>query len=143
MDIKIKYFADITELNYIEGDKSDWIDLRCAKDTFIKKGETKLIPLGVGMILPDGYEAHIVPRSSTEKHFGVMQANSFGVVDNKFNGNDDEWLFNAYAIRDTFIAKNERICQFKVEKKQPHINFIRVDRLNDKSRGGYGSTGRI
>lgn len=142
MDIRIKYFTNITELDYIGGDKSDWIDLRCAENTFIKKGETKLINLGVGMILPKGYEARIAPRSSLEKNFGVMLTNSIGIIDNMYSGDNDEWKAPLIATRDTFIAKNERILQFRIHKKQPTINFITVNKLNDINRGGLGSSGK-
>ena len=139
-DIRIKYFDnDIDKITKI--DKGDWIDLRAAKTVKFKKGEFRLIPLGVGMILPEGYEAHIVPRSSTYKNFKIIQTNHFGVVDESYNGDNDQWMFPAYALEDTVIKKNERICQFRIMRKQPDINFITVDRLNDESRGGFGSTG--
>ena len=139
-DIRIKYFDnDIDKITKI--DKGDWIDLRAAKTVKFKKGEFRLIPLGVGMILPKGYEAHIVPRSSTYKNFKIIQTNHFGVVDESYNGDNDQWMFPAYALEDTVIKKNERICQFRIMRKQPDINFITVDKLNDESRGGFGSTG--
>ena len=139
-DIRIKYFDnDIDKITKI--DKGDWIDLRAAKTVKFKKGEFRLIPLGVGMILPKGYEAHVVPRSSTYKNFKIIQTNHFGVVDESYNGDNDQWMFPAYALEDTVIKKNERICQFRIKRKQPDINFITVDKLNDESRGGFGSTG--
>ena len=93
------------------------------------------------MILPEGYEAHVVPRSSTYKNFKVIQTNHFGIIDQSYCGNDDQWMFPAYALEDTVIKKNERICQFRIMQKQPEINFITVDELNGNSRGGFGSTG--
>lgn len=142
MLIKIKYFTDITPLEYIGGEnKSNWIDLRAAEDIDMKAGEFKLIPLGVGMILPDGYEANIVPRSSTFKNFGILQTNCFGVIDNSYSGGNDEWKFSAYATRDTHISKNDRICQFRINKIQPEIEFETVYRLNKTDRGGFGSSG--
>ena len=121
--IEIKYFSDeIEKLRYIDG-KSDWIDLRASEDVVLKKGEFKLIPLGIAMKLPEGYEAHVVPRSSTFKNFGIIQTNSFGVIDNSYCGDDDMWHFPALAIRDTEIHKNDRICQFRIMKNQPKIEF--------------------
>lgn len=142
MLIKIKYFTDITPLEYIGGEnKSNWIDLRAAEDVDMKAGEFRLIPLGVGMILPEGYEANIVPRSSTFKNFGILQTNCFGIIDNSYSGDNDEWKFPAYATRDTHISKNDRICQFRINKIQPEIEFETVYRLNKTDRGGFGSSG--
>ena len=137
--IKIKYFDK--EINKIEINKNgDWIDLRASETVLLKSGEFKLVPLGVGMILPKGYEAHIVPRSSTFKNFGIIQTNHQGVIDNSYNGDNDEWKFPAYALRDGVINKGDRICQFRIVKKQPKISFSIVGRLKDESRGGFGST---
>ena len=142
MEIKIKYFTDIEPLEYIGGEtKSNWIDLRAAENINLKSGEFKLIPLGVGMILPEGYEANIVPRSSTFKKWGIIQTNSFGVIDNSYSGDNDQWFFPAYATRDTHINKNDRICQFRINKIQPSVEFTVVDKLNNENRGGLGSTG--
>lgn len=138
-NIKIKYVADIDKISKIT--KGDWIDLRCAEDVELKAGEFKLIHLGVCMKIPEGYEALVVPRSSTFKNFGVLQVNSIGVIDNSYSGDEDEWRFPAYAIRDTVIHKNDRICQFRIIKNQPCIDFEEVDKLNSPSRGGFGSTG--
>ena len=122
-NIKIKYFNDQLErLCYIEG-KSDWIDLRASEDVELKCGEYKLIPLGVAMELPKGYEAHIVPRSSTFKNFGILQTNSCGVVDCTYCGDEDMWRMPVYAVRDTHIQMNERICQFRIFENQPQIIF--------------------
>lgn len=141
MDIKIKYFTeDIDKLRYVDG-KSDWIDLRAAETVEMKKGEFKLIPLGVAMALPKGYEAHIVPRSSTFKNFGIIQTNHMGVVDESYCGPNDQWFFPALAMRDTRISKNDRICQFRIMEHQPSIEFI-INTLEDNiDRGGHGSTG--
>lgn len=140
--IKIKYFTDqIEKLTYIDG-KSDWIDLRAAADVELKKGEFKLIPLGVAMELPKGYEAHIVPRSSTFRNFGVIQANSCGIVDWSYHGDNDQYFFPALAVRDTKISVNDRICQFRIVENQPKIVFDEVEHLSDEDRGGFGSTGK-
>lgn len=141
MDIKIKYFTeDIDKLRYIDG-KSDWIDLRAAETVEMKKGEFKLIPLGVAMALPKGYEAHIVPRSSTFKNFGIIQTNHMGVVDESYCGPNDQWFFPALAMRDTRISKNDRICQFRIMEHQPSIEFITNTLEDNIDRGGHGSTG--
>ena len=138
--ILIKYFTDgIKPLNKKE--IGDWIDLRAAEDVELKKGEFRLIPLGVGMKLPKGYEANIVPRSSTYKNFKIIQTNSFAVIDNSYSGNDDQWMFPALAIEDTVIHKNDRICQFRINKIQNNIKFKTVDKLDERNRGGIGSSG--
>ena len=121
--IRIKYFTDkIDKLEYIEG-KSDWIDLRASETVELKAGEFKLIPLGVAMELPKGYEAHIVPRSSTFKNFGIIQTNHQGVIDSSYCGDNDEWKMPVYAMRDTHIEVNDRICQFRIMENQPKIQF--------------------
>ena len=137
--IKIKYFTDIEHIEKIS--QGDWIDLRAAETVSLSKGEFKLISLGVGMILPDGYEAHVVPRSSTFKKFHIIQTNHMGIIDNSYCGEQDEWKFPALAVEDTIINKNDRICQFRIVKKQPEIVFEQVKKLSDTSRGGFGSTG--
>lgn len=140
--IKIKYFTDkIDKLTYIEG-KSDWIDLRAAEEVTLKKGEFKLIPLGVAMQLPKGYEAHIVPRSSTFKNFGIIQTNHQGVIDCSYCGDNDQWMMPVLAVRDTHISVNDRICQFRIMKNQPVIAFDEVAALEGADRGGFGSTGK-
>lgn len=142
MNVKIKYFYDdLKRLEYIDG-KSDMIDLRAAEDTELKAGEFKMIPLGIAMKLPEGYEAHIYPRSSTYKNFGITQANSVGVIDNSYCGDNDQWMYPAVASRDTVIHKNDRICQFRIVKNQPRIRFCEVGKLTRKDRGGFGSTGK-
>ncbi len=140
--IRIKYFSEeIEKLSFIAG-KSDWVDLRAAKEVTLKKGEFALIPLGVGMELPNGYEAHVIPRSSTYKNFGILQANSYGLVDESYCGDHDEWFFPALAVRDTVIHVNDRICQFRIMKHQPEIAFEETDTLSAEDRGGFGSTGK-
>ena len=140
--IKIKYFTDrIEKLTYIDG-KSDWIDLRAAESVDLKKGEFKLIPLGVAMELPKGYEAHIVPRSSTFKNFGIIQTNHQGVIDSSYCGDNDEWKMPVYAMRDTHIEVNDRICQFRIMENQPKIQFEEVKALTGVDRGGFGTSGK-
>ncbi|MBP5306042.1 MAG: dUTP diphosphatase [Lachnospiraceae bacterium] len=140
--IRIKYLTDkIEKLRYIDG-KSDWIDLRAAEEVELKKGEYKLIPLGICIELPKGYEAHIVPRSSTYKNFGLIQANHMGVVDESYCGDNDQWFVPMIAMRDTVVHVNDRICQFRIMKHQPEIEFEETDHLGGTDRGGFGSTGK-
>lgn len=133
--IKIKYFdKEIDKIEKISN--GDWIDLRSAETIHLKKGEFHLIPLGVGMKLPEGYEAHVVPRSSTYKNFGVLQTNHMGVIDNSYSGDTDQWMMPVIAMRDTIINKNDRICQFRITSIQPKIRFDEVEHLDEISRGG-------
>ena len=139
--IKIKYHTnEIEKLRYIDG-KSDWIDLRSAENVELKAGDFKLISLGVSMELPKGYEAHIVPRSSTFKNFGIIQTNHQAVIDESYCGDNDIWRYPAYALRDTVIHKNDRICQFRIIEHQPTIEFKEVEHLEGEGRSGFGSTG--
>lgn len=138
--IKIKYVADIDKIEKIE--KGDWIDLRAAEDVCMKAFDYKLISLGVAMELPKGYEAHILPRSSTFKNFGIIQANHKGIIDESYCGDDDIWMYPAIALRDTIIHKNDRICQFRIVKKMPDdLELETVEILGNEDRGGFGSTG--
>lgn len=139
--IKIKYVRDVERIKRIA--VGDWIDLRAAETTEIKAGEFKMIPLGVAMELPKGYEALVLPRSSTFLKYGVILVNSMGVIDESYCGDGDEWHFLAYALHDTVIPKNERICQFRIVEHQPSIELVEVERLGNTDRGGIGSTGRM
>ena len=139
-EIYVKYFTDIESLKFIDG-KSDWIDLRAAKTVMLNRGQDYLIPLGVAIKLPEGYEALIAPRSSSFKHYGFLQTNSIGVIDETYCGNEDEWKLPIYATRESIITKGDRIAQFRIIKHQPKIKFIAVDELEDTNRGGFGSTG--
>lgn len=138
--ILIKYHSnDIDKLGLIP--TGDWVDLRAAERVELKAGEFALISLGVSMKLPVCYEAHIAPRSSTFKKWGILQTNGVGVVDNSYSGTNDIWRFPAYATRDTVIEVNDRICQFRIVEKMGRIDFIEVDELDSVDRGGFGSTG--
>ena len=143
--INIKYFKDengnqlVQDIEEIE--IGNYIDLRCAEDIDMKKFDFKILRLGVAMELPCGYEAHVVPRSSTYKNFKIILANSEGIIDNPYCGDNDEWRFPAIALEDTHISKGDRICQFRIMKIQPKIKFNKVDRLNNEDRNGIGSTG--
>lgn len=142
--IPIKYHNPyLLSLERIEGKKSDWIDLRAAENVAMKAGELKNISLGISMELPIGYEAYVLPRSSTPQNFGIIMANSVGIIDNSYNGDKDVWSFVAYAIRDTTIHLNDRIAQFRIVKNQPEIGFKTVEYLGNPDRGGIGSTGIV
>ena len=140
MDIKIRYLnSGIEEIKVTE--IGDWIDLRSAYTIFLYKGEKALLRLGVAMKLPDGYEAILAPRSSTFRKYGIIQTNGIGVIDSTYCGDHDEWMMPVVATRETIIHKNDRICQFRIQKKQPAIKFVKVDKLGGNDRGGFGSTG--
>lgn len=140
MDIKIRYLnSEIEEIKVTE--IGDWVDLRSAYTIFLYKGEKTLLRLGVAMKLPDGYEAILAPRSSTFKKYGIIQTNGIGVIDSTYCGDHDEWMMPVVATRETIIHKNDRICQFRIQKKQPTIKFVKVDKLGGNDRGGFGSTG--
>ena len=139
--IKIKYLKDIQKIERFN--VGDWIDLRASENVTMKAGEYRMIPLGVAMELPKGYEALVAPRSSTFRKYGILLANSIGIIDESYKGDNDEWNFLAYAVRDTKIRKNERICQFRIIQHQPLIHLQEVDSLGNADRGGIGSTGRI
>lgn len=141
MKIKVKYHTDILPLEM--NDKGDWVDLRAAQDMKLRAGNIYYIPLGISVELPEGYEAHVAPRSSTFKNWGIIQTNSVGVIDNSYCGDNDIWMMPVYATRFTEIKKNDRICQFRIVKKQPHLEFETVDHLGNEDRGGFGSTGRM
>ena len=140
MKLQIKYHnEEIEKIKKI--DKGDWIDLRAAEKVELKQGDFALISLGVSMKLPDGYEAHLAPRSSTFKTWGIIQTNSIGVVDNSYSGNNDIWKMPVYATRDTVINVNDRICPFRIMPKMPVLDVEEVDNLEGPDRGGFGSTG--
>lgn len=138
--IQIKYHnKNIDKIEAIKG--GDWYDLRAAETVQLKAGEFKLISLGVSMKLPEGYEAHIVPRSSTYKKWRIIQTNHMGVIDNSYSGDNDIWMMPVCAFENTTINENDRICQFRIVKKQPEIEFEVVEKLEGENRGGFGSTG--
>ena len=141
LKLKVKYLSEAAgKLCYVDG-KSDWIDLRCTEDVTLAAGESRLLPLGVAIKLPEGYEAHIVPRSSTFKKYGIIQTNHMGVVDESYCGDGDQWFMPVYAVRDTSIEAGSRVCQFRVTEHQPTLEFEQCDTLGSPDRGGFGSTG--
>jgi len=140
LQIKIKYLDDsITKLEKIT--IGDWVDLRASEDVTMKQFDFKLVHLGVAMQLPEGYEANIVPRSSTYKNFGILQTNCFAVIDESYCGDNDWWRYPVVALKDTEIKKGDRICQFRINKKMPEVELIKVEILGNKDRNGLGSTG--
>ena len=141
--VQLKVFDEACRPEAIEN--GDWIDLKAMEDVFLGMGEFRLIPLGVAMKLPAGYEAHIAARSSTFKNYGIIMTNSVGVVDNSYCGPNDMWKFPAFklgaGLKGPIIKKGERICQFRIIKKQPKIVFEDSTLEDQKDRGGFGSTG--
>lgn len=137
--ILIRYLEGSPRLEQI--DKGDWIDLYTYEDITLQEGERKYISLGVAMQLPEGYEAIMAPRSSTFKRWGILQTNSIGVIDSTYCGNDDIWMFPAYATRPVTIPAGTRICQFRIQPTQGKLHLIKTDKLDSKNRGGLGSTG--
>lgn len=139
--LKIKYHTDIDHLKQVEG--SDWIDLRSAEDVLLQAGQYKRISLGISVELPEGHEAHILPRSSTFEKYGILLVNGMGIIDNSYNGDNDIWQFPAYATRDCFIAKNKRICQFRIVKNQENLSIQAVEVLGNADRKGFGHSGEF
>lgn len=136
--IKVKYFSDPSIAKLQQG---DWIDLMAEGDIELKKGDFDIIPLGVAMEPPRGYEALLVPRSSTFKKYGIIQTNGIGIIDESYCGDNDKWGMPVYATRDTLIHRGDRIAQFRIIKHQPEIAFVEVEHLGNTDRGGFGSTG--
>lgn len=141
--IRVLYHSDTYALEYKGGEeKSNWIDLRAAEDVELKAGDFKYVSLGVSIELPQGYEAYLVPRSSTFKNYGVIQTNGVGIIDTSYCGDEDIWRMPVYATRDTVIKKNDRIAQFRIMERQPKVVFMPTYSLGNESRGGFGSSGR-
>lgn len=139
MIVKIKYLRDIEPVRKIA--VGDWIDLRCAEDVYMRQGDYRAIPLGVVIDIPEGFEGWIAPRSSTFKRYGILMTNSIGVIDESYCGDNDELHFPAYATRPTLIKAGERICQLRLVRHQPDIEFVTVETMGNPDRGGLGSTG--
>lgn len=141
MNILVKYFTDdFQKIEHIP--QGDWVDLRAAETMIINTGEFALIPLGVAMQLPKGFEAHVVPRSSTFKHWGLLQTNGMGIIDHSYSGNDDQWFMPALATRPTLVNKGDRICQFRIIPTMPAVTFCETKELTNPNRNGHGSTGK-
>lgn len=161
MDLKVKYFdKNLPKLTY----NGDWIDLRVAegyaedlttntpipvidvttpagRGAYIINAKSIVkIPLGIGITLPKNHEAFIRPRSSLSKHTGLIDVSS-GVIDEGYKGDNDQWFSVFYATQSIVLAVNQRIMQFRIQEKQPPINFIEVESFNSIDRGGHGSSG--
>lgn len=140
MEILIKYHnPDLVRLEKLA--VGDWIDLRAAENVTLRAGEFRIISLGISMRLPEGYEAHLVPRSSTFKKWGIIQVNHMGIIDNSYSGDGDVWGMAVLAMRDTEICVNDRICQFRIMERMPAVEVREVEHLEGPDRGGFGSTG--
>lgn len=139
MDIKVRYFEGAKPITAIEN--GDWIDLRARETVRLRKGQYHVIPLGVAMQLPFGYEAHVAPRSSTFEKWHILLVNGVGIIDNSYRGDEDEWGFPALAMEDTVIHAGDRICQFRIVPSMGFVNIREVESLGNPSRGGFGSTG--
>ena len=152
MKIRIKYFEEATKLKKIA--KGNWIDVYANKDIFVKVNERAMIPLGFALELPRGWEAHLAPRSSTFKTWGIIQTNSVGVVDDAYIGDNDQWhmpvyclegknieLIDGVEVKGTWIRKGDKIAQFRIMEVMPEIEFDEVESFGNSDRGGFGSTG--
>lgn len=136
-DIIVRYMEGASKLER----HGAWIDLACSEDVSMKQGDVRIIPFGINVKMPEGFEGIIAPRSSTCLKHGILMANSIGIIEKEYCGNDDVWGFVAYAVRDTFIPAGTRIAQFRIQPMMPEINVIETDDMGCASRGGYGSTG--
>lgn len=141
MKIKIKYHNGMEEWPLEKFDKGDWIDVRAAEDVTLVKFQPAMISLGISMQLPKGYHAQLAPRSSTFKNFGIIMANSIGIIDNSYCGDNDIWHFPAIAMKNGVVHKGDRIAQFRIVKNSEPITFETVETLGNTDRGGIGSTG--
>ncbi|MGU8600081.1 dUTP diphosphatase [Clostridium perfringens] len=152
MIIRIKYFDKATKLKKIT--KGNWIDVYANKDVFVKCGERAMVPLGFALELPEGWEGHLAPRSSTFKTWGIIQTNSVGVVDDTYIGDNDQWHMPVYClqgkdiesengeeVKGTWIRKGDKIGQFRIMEAMPEIEFEEVESFGNKDRGGFGTTG--
>ncbi|ABG85823.1 dUTP diphosphatase [Clostridium perfringens] len=152
MIIRIKYFDNATKLKKIT--KGNWIDIYANKDIFVKCGERAMVPLGFALELPEGWEGHLAPRSSTFKTWGIIQTNSVGVVDDTYIGDNDQWHMPVYClqgkdiesengeeVKGTWIRKGDKIGQFRIMEVMPEIEFEEVESFGNKDRGGFGTTG--
>lgn len=162
--IKVKVFTP--ECTPKINEKGDWIDLRSAVDIDIKAAQSgtlkkkdnakyrnirtdvHYIPLGVAIKLPKGYEAIVTSRSGTPKKIGLFIPSGQGIIDNCYNGENDQWMFVCSPLRETIIHKGDRICQFRVQLSQKAtvwhkikwlfstgIKLEYVDNLENNSRG--------
>ena len=148
MKIRIKYFEGATKLKKIA--KGNWIDVYSSKELFVPEGDRAMIPLGFALELPSGYEAHLAPRSSTFKTWGIIQTNSVGVVDDTYIGDNDQWHIPVYCLKGhdskdgvagTLIKCGDKIGQFRIMEVMPELEFEEVESFGNQDRGGFGTTG--
>ena len=153
MKLKV-YVQSSDECFPFEYENGDLIDLKAGEDITIDGGKWALVPLGVRIQLPKGFKANVYPRSSTFTKHGIFMYNSVGQIDCTYCGPDDEWKFPAYAIETTHIEKGKRICQFEIVPSMKAtifqklkwlfssgVELIKVDKLNNKNRDGFGHSG--
>lgn len=142
MELIVKYVGDAYgDTGIMQNEGSDWIDLRANQDYHYAKGEEFLLDLGVCIKVPDGYEAHLAPRSSSFRKYHLIQTNGVGVVDGAYSGDEDVWKMPVYAMNNGRVFKGDRICQFRIIEKQPTLDIVTTDVMPTPSRGGFGSTG--
>jgi dUTP pyrophosphatase len=144
MKIRIKYFEGATKLKKIS--KGNWIDVYASKDIFVPLNERAMVPLGFALELPQGWEGHLAPRSSTFKTWGIIQTNSVGVVDDTYIGDNDQWHMPVYCLQakhdnGTWIRTGDKIGQFRIMEVMPEIQFDEVESFGNCDRGGFGTTG--
>lgn len=144
MKIRIKYFEGATKLKKIS--KGNWIDVYASKDIFVPLNERAMVPLGFALELPQGWEGHLAPRSSTFKTWGIIQTNSVGVVDDTYIGDNDQWHMPVYCLQakhdnGTWIRTGNKIGQFRIMEVMPEIQFDEVESFGNCDRGGFGTTG--
>lgn len=152
LNVRIKYFEGATKLKKIS--KGNWIDVYARRDVFVPTGERAMIPLGFALELPQGWEGHLAPRSSTFKTWGVIQTNSVGVVDDTYIGDNDEWHMPVYCLdakdtetvdgiekRGSWVKHGDKIGQFRIMEVMPEIEFNEVNSFGNEDRGGFGTTG--
>lgn len=152
MKIRIKYFEGATKLNKIK--KGNWIDVYANDDVFVRLNERAMIPLGFALELPEGWEGHLAPRSSTFKTWGIIQTNSVGVVDDTYIGDNDQWHMPVYCLqakdvevidgleeKGSWIRKGNKIGQFRIMEVMPEFELEEVECFGNEDRGGFGTTG--
>ena len=144
MKIRIKYFEGATKLKKIS--KGNWIYVYASKDIFVPLNERAMVPLGFALELPQGWEGHLAPRSSTFKTWGIIQTNSVGVVDDTYIGDNDQWHMPVYCLQakhdnGTWIRTGDKIGQFRIMEVMPEIQFDEVESFGNCDRGGFGTTG--
>ena len=153
MKLRVKYLDGAKKMEKIT--KGNWIDVYAYEDVFVPVGQRKMINLGFALELPQGWEGHLAPRSSTFKTWGIIQTNSVGVVDDTYIGDNDIWHMPVYCLqfkdyadrgigleKGTWIHKGDKIGQFRIMEVMPEIEFEEVESFGNADRGGFGTTGQ-